>query len=216
MAFLNKQRDLPSMYLCGNPLPWVNSLKHLGTRVTNQIDGCQIDMKQKVGRYIDFSLNQEFHFAHPMTKIKVNNIYNCHFLGSQVWNLFSPGANSFEGTFNRSVKVMADLPYPTHRYLIEPLVGCHFKSRLMKSYLSFIKRVRESSKPVLRQLYQLVCSDVRTVTGSNLRNILLLTDKLKVDELEPCMVDNIPVKNLTLSTIFSYKDWRMNRVKEPL
>ena len=73
MAFLKKQRDLPSMYLCGNPLPWVDSLKHLGTRITNQIDGCQLDMKQKIARYIDrnCSLNQEFYFAHPMTKIQV-------------------------------------------------------------------------------------------------------------------------------------------------
>ena len=104
---------------------------------------------------------------------------------------------------------MADLPYPTHRYLIEPLVGCHFKTRLMKSYLSFIKRVRESRKPVLRQLYQLVCSDVTTVTGSNLRNILLLTDKLKVDELEPCMVDNIPYHKIKEEDM-----WRIGMVRE--
>ena len=72
-AFLSKQRYLPSMYMCGNPLPWVNNLKHLGTRITNQLDGCQLDMKQKIARYIDrnCSLNQEFYFAHPMTKIKV-------------------------------------------------------------------------------------------------------------------------------------------------
>ena len=211
MAFLSKQRDLPSMYLCGNPLPWVNNLKHLGTRITNKIDGCQLDMKQKIARYIDrnCSLNQEFYFAHPMTKIKVNNIYNCHFSGSQVWNLFSPGATSFEGTFNRSVKVMADLPYPTHRYLIEPLVGCHFKTKLIKSYLSFIKRVRESCKPVLRQLYQLASTDVRTVTGSNLRNILLLTNKTQVDELEPSMVDNIPYHKIEEQDM-----WKISMVKE--
>ena len=41
MAFLNKARDLPSMFLCGNPLPWVTSLKHLGSTVTNKLDGCQ-------------------------------------------------------------------------------------------------------------------------------------------------------------------------------
>ena len=28
MAFLRKQIDLPSLKLCGNPLPWVKSLKH--------------------------------------------------------------------------------------------------------------------------------------------------------------------------------------------
>ena len=52
MAFLKKRRDLPSMYLCGNPPPWVNSLKHLGTKITNQLDGCQLDMRQKMAQYI--------------------------------------------------------------------------------------------------------------------------------------------------------------------
>ena len=65
------------MALCGNPLPWVSSLMHLGTRVTNQIDGCQQDMNQKIAKYIDknCTLLQEFSFAHPSTKITLNNIY---------------------------------------------------------------------------------------------------------------------------------------------
>ena len=53
MAFLKKERDLPSMMLCGNPLPWVDKLVHLGCIVSNNIDGGQVDMKQKVARYID-------------------------------------------------------------------------------------------------------------------------------------------------------------------
>ena len=41
------------MYLCGNPLPWVDNIKHLGNVVSNQIDGGQLDMQTKVARYID-------------------------------------------------------------------------------------------------------------------------------------------------------------------
>ena len=84
MAFLSKPRALPDMYLCGNPLPWVSSLKHLGTMVTNTIDGCQQDMRQKNARYIDknCTLDQEFYFAHPSVKLKLNTIYNSHFYGS--------------------------------------------------------------------------------------------------------------------------------------
>ena len=160
--------------------------------VTNKLDGCQLDMKQKMAQYIDrnCNLNQEFSFSHPITKIKVNNIYNCHFSSFQVWNLFSPGAASLEGTFNRSVKIMADLPYPTHRYLIKPLAGYHWKTKIIKGYLGFIERVRKSSKPVLKQMYHLASRDVRTVTGMNLRNILMLIDKLQVDDLEPSMADH--------------------------
>ena len=48
MAFLQRQKDLPSMMRCGNPLPWVDMLLHLGNMVNNHIDGGQLDMKQKV------------------------------------------------------------------------------------------------------------------------------------------------------------------------
>ena len=38
MAYIRKPRELPSMMLCGNPLPWVDSIKHLGITVTNKVD----------------------------------------------------------------------------------------------------------------------------------------------------------------------------------
>ena len=96
--------------------------------------------------------------------------------------MFSQGALSLEGTYNRSVKVMAKLPYQTHRYMIEPISGTrHMKLKVLKNYMTFIKQVRKSPKHVLRQLYSLASSDARTVTGQNLRNILLLTDKLQVN-----------------------------------
>ena len=57
MAFLKKPRELASMIMCGNPLPWVISLKHLGTKVSNNVDGCQADIKQKVASYIDRNCN---------------------------------------------------------------------------------------------------------------------------------------------------------------
>ena len=66
------------MMHCGNPLPWVDKLVHLGCIVSNNIDGGQVDMKQKVARYIDknCTINQEFSFAHPTSKILINQIYN--------------------------------------------------------------------------------------------------------------------------------------------
>ena len=72
MAFLKKPRDLPKLLLCGNLLPWVNKVKHLGNTISNVMDGCQMDIKTKAARFIDKcnSLDQEFHFAHPETRIK--------------------------------------------------------------------------------------------------------------------------------------------------
>ena len=52
----------------------------------NRIFCRELDIRVKKAKYIDKNntLNQEFYFAHPSTKIKVNDIYNTHFTGSQL------------------------------------------------------------------------------------------------------------------------------------
>ena len=155
------------MILCGHPLPWVDTLTHLGTKVMNKIDGCQEDLRLKKATYLqkNCSIIQKLSYTHLKTKIKLNDIYNSHFSGSSLWDLFSPCMLSFESTFNRSVKLMADLPLETHRYFIEPLIGTqHMKLKILRNYLTFIKRMRTSSKPVLKQLNHFASSDVRSIT----------------------------------------------------
>ena len=80
LAFLKDPRPLPNLHLCGNPLPWTDKCQHLGTLITTKIDGCEEDIKNKNARYIarNVELNQEFSFAHPLTKLKINSIYNYH------------------------------------------------------------------------------------------------------------------------------------------
>ena len=212
IAFLTKARELPSLYLCGNPLPWVDNFLHLGNRVSNKVNGGLLDMKQKKARYIDknCSINQEFHFAHPITKMMLNKLYNCHFSGSQTWDLFSPEAVSFESTYNKSVRIMAGVPLQTHRYLIEPLSGMPpMKIQLIKGYLGFMNRVKESTKPVLRQLLSIAKQDVRTTTGSNMRNILLLTECLNIDDLQTDIVKTITHNKINVADM-----WRVDMVKE--
>ena len=79
----------------------------------------------------------------------------------------------------------------------------------MKNYLGFIRQVRESRKPVLKQLYSLASKDVRTVTGSNLRNILLLTNQSSIDDLQPRIVEAIEYKKMQKED-----EWRVGLVKE--
>ena len=105
---------------------------------------------------------------------------------------------------------MADLPYATHRYLIEPVSGQqHMSTTVMRNFLQFISKVRQSPKPVLRQMYSIAKDDVRTTTGSNLRNILLLTNLTSVDELRPSTVAQIKYKEIS-----SINKWRVPLIKE--
>ena len=118
LAFLKKERNLSCLTLCGNPLPWVKSGKHLGNTLENAVNGMKLDIKTKRASYIakNNELIQEFHFAHPKTKCKINNIYNSHFTGSPLWNLFSKESEMFYNTWNKSIRLMFDVPLKTHRY----------------------------------------------------------------------------------------------------
>ena len=105
---------------------------------------------------------------------------------------------------------MAGLPYSTHRYLMEPLSGqSHMSIVVVKNFLSFITRIRESPKPVLRQLYQMTKNNVQSTTGRNLRNILVQTNLSKVDDLTPSVVGQISYK-----PIDDNDQWRVNIIKE--
>ena len=120
IAYLKKPRTLPSIYLCGNPLPWVTEGIHLGNNISNQYDGMARDIRVKRAMYIskNCDLMQEFFFSHPKSKLEANKIFNSHFTGSPIWDLFSPEAIMLENSWNVSFRRMYDLPMQTHRYLV--------------------------------------------------------------------------------------------------
>ena len=99
-------------------------------------------MLVKNAKYVskNIELNQEFNFAAEETKLVVNDIYNSSWYGSVLWDLFCPGAVKLESSWNRSIKIMLDLPQPTHGGLIEPISGKpHLKRDLLKIFLLMIK-----------------------------------------------------------------------------
>ena len=127
-------------------------MKHLGNTIENTVNGAQLDAKVKNAVYNqkNIYINQEFYFAHPKTKNKIRNIYNTHFTGSQLWDLFGFEARKLEGHYNRSVKIMYRIPYPTHRYFIEHFTEKpHIKKTLIKRYLKFVQSVENSPKSSL-------------------------------------------------------------------
>ena len=145
----------------------------------------------KAAKFIDKnnSICQELYFAHPEFKVRINIIYNGHWTGSQLWKFGSKEVEKLESTYNRSVKIMFELPYATHRYFMEPLTELpHVRRILVKRYLKFISMIRDSGKGASVQLLDLVQSDVRTTTGQNLRRIMIETGKKMTSELFKVML----------------------------
>ena len=94
---------------------------------------------------------------------------------------------------------MMDLPRETHRNLIEPLSGIlHLKTILIKRFLAFMMQIKKSNKKAAKFLLESIQFDTNSVTGSNLRNILLLTDKADIQDLLPADLSNLkyhPIQN---------------------
>ena len=189
LAFFGKNpQPLVPLQLCGNPLPWVSSAKHLGMTLDTSVDGMKSDLKIKRAEHISKNIEilQEFGFSHPRTKIMINNVYNSHLSGSCLWDLFSKEAVQMENSWNVSMRLMLDLPRETHRRLIEPLSEVtHAKILMIKRFLTFLQQIQKSTKTASKFLLETILQDTRSTTGSNLRNIFLLTNNSKVRELEP-------------------------------
>ena len=200
------------MYLCGDPLPWVSSVKHLGITIENKINGLKKDILIKRANFINKNneIIQEFHFSHPETKIKINNIYNSHFTGSCLWNLFGRESVMVENSWNVSMRLMLDLPRETHRYLIEPLSNTqHIRKTLISRFLKFLQQIRYSCKAATKFLLASIVQDTRSTTGSNLRNILLQTNKSSIYELVPADAEKVEYH-----AINTKEKWRIPFIKE--
>ena len=89
-------------------------------------------------------------------------------------------------SWNKSVRLMSKVPLQTHRYFLEHLSGTrHLKITLIKRFLSFIAQLENSPKILPNILLQTIRRDCRSTTGSNLRNILMMTSKDDILELAP-------------------------------
>ena len=130
-------------------------------------------------------LLQEFHFAHPRTVAEVNMITNSHFYGSVLWNLSSKHVQKLEKTWNVSVRRMFNLPWQTHCYLVEPVSQQpHVRKLMARRFLNFVQSIRRSKKIAIRNLLKSIEFDTRSVTGQNLRNLLLQSNVLDIQKLK--------------------------------
>ena len=168
MVFQRRKKDLRKLRLNGKDLPWVTSVKHLGSTITNNFECKMIqDLLEKRAIYVSKNneLAQEFFFAHPSTKVWVNNVYNTSFYSSPLWDIFSKDFEKLEKSWNVSQRIMLNLPRTTHRYFIEPLSKTlHITKSLKKRYINFISKVRTSRKDVLRRVLREIENDCRSTT----------------------------------------------------
>lgn len=215
MAFLKNKRNLRNLMLNDKKLPWVSSVKHLGVTITDELNNTSQDLLEKRAQYIakNNELMQEFYYACPATKTKVNNIFNTHFYGAPLWDLFSPAFQNLEKSWNTSQRIMFALPRTTHRYLIEPLSGRpHIVRSIWKRFLKFTRNIAQSRKTVLRNAFKTVQHDCRSITGRNLRKIMLSTNHDVYNKAD----FEFDSKNIPYYKLPDCESWRIVLAKEIL
>ena len=215
MAFQLKKRILPNLSLCGLKLPWVDAGKHLGMKLENKPDSIVTqDMKEKRAQYIQSNneLTQEFSYANSTTKTKINSIYNSHFTGSVLRDLFGREADMIYNTWNSSIRKMFRLDRTTHRYFIEPISKTpHIKTSLLKRFMNFTNKLMCSGKIAAKNLFNIIRNECRSTTGRNLRKIMYYCGKNRISEITS---QEISEKSYHPSP--RHEIWRLDLVNELL
>ena len=110
---------------------------------------------------------------------------------------FSRQSEMLENSWNVSIRNMFNLPRNTHRYLIEPLSEhAHLRTLLMKRFLLFVQKVKNSRKTKISHLLKHVMHDCRSICGNNLSKILLQTCRTSVTQLNPNDAFHIPYNQI--------------------
>ena len=176
LVFSRKKHDLDKVapiMLNRDPLPWVTSVKHLGHTLESN-NSMKIDCLAKRGKFIGKvnSLIQEFTYVDPTVMTKLLNIYVTSFYGSNLWDLYSSEVTKIYSSWNVTIRNVFNLPWTTHRHLIEP-VSCtkHPKTLLSSRMVKFLETLRSSSKGSVRYLANLVFDDRRTLIGRTVTKI---------------------------------------------
>ena len=209
----NKMRNLPvPVYLNGNPLPWVESGKYLGNKLTSTLDGFQKDAIEKRAQFIgkNVELNQEFYLAHPVVKSRINQIYNSSFSGSMLWNLQGAKTKQVVNSWSVAVRHMWNLPLNTHKRFIEPLGGTHAQVKIYSNYIRFIQSIRKSNKMAVIYLLEKVHMNLNTTTGQNIRHILSQAEEADIFKIKPKLFK----KNFKFEKLPEEENWKVDIIKE--
>ena len=112
------------------------------------------------------------------------------FTGSPLWDLFGDSVDSLLNTYNKSIRLMWNIPLQSHRYLLEIISGkAHLKFELMRRFLNFESQIFKTSKTVVQALYTICKTDCGSTTGRNFRKIMLSCDKNSVFSLSSSDID---------------------------
>ena len=74
--------------------------------------------------------------------------------------------------WNKMIRYIFNLPFDTHRFLIEPISkSTHLKTKLTDRFLKFFLSISLSARPIIHNLYSIQAHDLRSEFGLNIYEI---------------------------------------------
>ena len=208
----NLKERLAPIILNGNPLPWVDRVKHLGN-ILESDNSMRADCLAKRGKFIGKvnSLLQEFSFVESSVMVRILAIYVTAFYGSTLWNLYSSEVTKLFSSWNVTMRKVFELPWTTHRFFIEAVSGIsHPKSLLCSRLLKFLGSLKTSIKGSVRYLANMVYNDRRTLVGNTVSRIAL---ECKV---ERCSLSHQAARNMKYYPPLPGDEWKLGLLQELL
>jgi hypothetical protein len=206
--------------LNGDNLPWVSTAKHLGNHLSSKLNFSPTSPETKTDllckRAILFDkihqVQQQFGYYEPKLVLQLLSIYSTAMYGSPLWQLNSEEHAKLTRSWNTAVKMIWDLPHPTHTRFLESLCPVpHLKAVLFSRYVGFINNLKNSSRVVLKILFNTCVSNLNTVTGQNIGFLLSKFKKLSLDEL---ILDKSKIKNSRVYSLPQEEAWKISLIEE--
>ena len=208
------------MKLNDENLPWVDSAKHLGNKLTVKIKTNPVgmdttsDLLQKRAIFYQkvHELKQAFGFYEPAVICELIRIFGTSFYGSPLWKLDSEEHLKLNRSWNTTVKIVFELPFQTHKRFVESLTDVpHVQSILQGRYIGFVENLSNSKKPEMKLLFNLCVHNQQTNTGQNLK---FLMDSYSVNSFEELILEKYAIKKARVNPLEKGEDWKPNMIKE--
>ena len=124
IIFGSKPKAMNTIYLCGQPIPEVGSVKHLGHIINNNLDDSP-DILAKRAAFIGQAnfIISTFKYLTPMFLHKIFTVYCMSFFGSQLWKLEVKSLDPLVKSYNIALRKLFQLPYNSHRSVLYYLSG---------------------------------------------------------------------------------------------
>ena len=212
--------QISNVKLNGDLLPWVSKAKHLGNYLSSKLNfSCQTpetktDLLCKRAILFDkvHQIQQQFGCYHPRLVVKLLSIYSTALYGSCLWQVASDEHIKLNRSWNTALKIIWDLPHPTHTRYLESLSPVpHLESVLMGRYIGFIENLAKTKKNSLGLIFSSCSSDQGSLTGQNVAHLLQKYGKLSVAELT---MDKQSIKGARVYPLEKEELWKTSMIEE--